>query len=65
MRDDRIKLFDILEAIQRIEKYAKLGRQAFDQDELIQTWMVHNLSIIGEACRALSDRFKEIHSQIP
>jgi uncharacterized protein with HEPN domain len=40
MRDDRIKLFDILEAIQRIEKYAKLGRQAFDQDELIQTWMV-------------------------
>ena len=65
MRDDRAKLFDILEAIERIEKYAQLGRQAFEQDELVQTWMIYNLSVIGEASRALSTSFKEIHREVP
>jgi uncharacterized protein with HEPN domain len=65
MRDDRAKLFDILEAIQRIEKYAQLGRQAFEQDELVQTWMIHNLSVIGEASRALSAGLKDIHPKVP
>lgn len=54
MRDDREKLLDIQEAIERIEKYAARGREAFEQDELIQTWVLHHLQIIGEAVRALS-----------
>jgi len=41
MRDDRERLFDILEAIERIEKYAAHGRIVFDKDELIQTWVLH------------------------
>ena len=53
MRDDRERLRDILEAIERIEKYASRGRLVFDEDELIQTWVVHHLQIIGEAVRAL------------
>ena len=54
MRDDRERLLDILEAIERIEKYTARGRSAFDEDELIQTWVLHHLQIIGEAVRALS-----------
>lgn len=54
MRDDRERLLDILEAIERIEKYTARGRSIFDQDELIQTWVLHHLQIIGEAVRALS-----------
>ncbi len=54
MRDDRERLLDILEAIERIEKYAAQGRSVFDEDELIQTWILHHLQIIGEAVRALS-----------
>ena len=54
MRDDRERLRDILEAIERIEKYAARGRSVFDEDELIQTWVVHHLQIIGEAVRALA-----------
>lgn len=54
MRDDRERLLDILEAIERIEKYAARGRSVFDEDELIQTWVLHHLQIIGEAVRALS-----------
>lgn len=47
MRDLRERLLDILEAIERIEKYTIRGRDAFEQDELIQTWIVHHLQIIG------------------
>lgn len=38
MRDDRARLADILEAIERIERYATQGEEAFAQDELLQTW---------------------------
>jgi uncharacterized protein with HEPN domain len=54
MRDDHERLRDILEAIERIEKYAARGRTVFDDDELIQTWVVHHLQIIGEAVRNLA-----------
>lgn len=54
MRDDRERLLDIAEAIERIEKYTARGRSAFEEDELIQTWVLHHLQIIGEAVRALS-----------
>ena len=59
MRDDRERLQDILEAIERIERYAARGRSALYQDELVQTWIVHHLMIIGEACRALSSAFRD------
>src|ERR1022692_712829 len=58
VRDDRVRLGDILEAIERIEKYAGQRRDALYSDELVQTWVVHHLMIIGEACRALSPEFR-------
>ena len=61
MRDDRLRLADMLEAIELIEKYARRGRVAFDEDELIQAWIVHHLEILGEACRGLSDDFRKAH----
>lgn len=54
MRDDGERLRDIQEAIERIEKYTARGREAFDAEELIQTWVLHHLQIIGEAVRAIS-----------
>jgi uncharacterized protein with HEPN domain len=62
---DRERLFDILEAIDRIERYAQRGRETFDSEELIQTWIVHHLQIIGEATREISDDFKTKNSHIP
>ena len=58
MRDDQERLRGILAAIERIEKYSNQGRTAFYGDELIQTWIVHHLDIVGEASRALSQRFR-------
>jgi uncharacterized protein with HEPN domain len=61
VRDDREQLRDVLEAIERIEKYAVRGRQALASEDLLQTWVVHHLMIIGEACRALSPDFRTNH----
>jgi uncharacterized protein with HEPN domain len=59
VRDDRVRLEDIVEAAEAIEKYAARGRPAFEQDELIQSWIVHHLQNIGEAARGLSAAFWE------
>ena len=53
MRDPRERLRDVLEAIERIERYATRGRDAFEGDELVQSWFVRHLQIIGEAVRTL------------
>lgn len=65
MRDERERLLDIQEAIERIEKYAAHGKAAFEQDELLQTWIVHHIQIIGEACRALPDEFQARYAGVP
>ena len=65
MRGDREKLQDILEAIERIDRYAMQGRQAFEQNELIQTWFIQNLQIIGEASRSLSPVIRDQYPIIP
>lgn len=65
MRDDRGRLQDILEAIGRIEKYAARGREAFERDELVQTWIVHHIQLIGEAARKTSDALRQRHPEVP
>jgi uncharacterized protein with HEPN domain len=65
MRSDRERLLDIVEAIERVVKYTARGRDAFEKDELVQTWVVHHLQIIGEASRAVSDDFKRDHPGVP
>jgi uncharacterized protein with HEPN domain len=65
MRDDRERLRDIREAIERIEKYAARGREEFARDELIQIWVLYHLQIIGEAARALSAAFTQQHPEVP
>ena len=64
MRDTYERLQDIQEAIIRIMKYTAQGRDAFDNDELVQTWVVHHLEIIGEAARAIPKDFKNQHPEI-
>jgi hypothetical protein len=38
MRSDAERLQDVLKAIERIEKHAARGKDAFYKDELLQTW---------------------------
>ena len=65
MRDDRERLIDVQETIADIWKYAERGRSEFEEEELIQTWIIHHLLILGEAVVAFSDSFREQHPDIP
>lgn len=64
MRDTSERLRDIQEAISKITKYTGAGRESFDQNELIQTWVVHHLEIIGEASRSISQEYKNKNPEI-
>jgi uncharacterized protein with HEPN domain len=55
----------MLEAIERIERYSEKGPDVFKRDELIQTWVVYHLQIIGEAASKLGRGFHNTHSEIP
>ncbi len=65
MRGDDERLRDVAEALERIEKYSVRGRSAFESDELIQTWILHHLQIIGEACRGMSGELQARFPDIP
>ena len=65
MRDDRARLLDIVEAIEKIERYSSVDKDRFARDELIQTWIVYHLQVIGEAANQISDEFSSRHPGIP
>jgi len=65
MRDPKERLQDILEAIGHIERYAAYGREEFEKSELIQSWFIRHLQIIGEAARALPSELKEKTTSVP
>jgi uncharacterized protein with HEPN domain len=65
VRDDRERVLDMREAIERIERYSSRGRQAFDAEELVQSWVVRHLQVIGEVARSLSPDFRDRHPEIP
>ncbi len=65
MRDPRERLRDILEAIENIQRYTTAGRAVFEKDELVQSWCVRHLQIIGEAARSLPGETRKSIPQIP
>jgi uncharacterized protein with HEPN domain len=65
VRDDRERLLDILEAIEKIESKSPDDEIVFNAEELIQTWTIHHLRIIGEAVRGLSEVFRRKHPELP
>ncbi len=65
MRDIYERLRDIQECVVRIMKYTSQGRDSFDQDELVQTWVIHHLEIIGEAARSIPPDFRNLHPEVP
>lgn len=65
MRDDRERLLDILESIDRINRQAQRGRHVFESDELVQTWIVHHIEILGEATRGVSEELRIRYPKVP
>lgn len=65
MRSDEERLRDILQAIAAIEKYSKRGRGFFYKNELVQSWVLRHLEIIGEAASRISEKVREANPAIP
>jgi len=65
MRDYKLYLDDIIEAIERIEKYTKnLTSERFEKDNLIIDGVIRNLEIIGEAVKNIPTSVKDRHADI-
>jgi len=65
VRDDRERLLDVVEAIERIDRYAARGRAEFEANELVQVWIVRHLEIIGEAVRGITPELQSRHPEVP
>ena len=65
MRDPKERLRDMREAIAAIERYLDRNRAAFERDELLQTWFLRHLQIIGEAAKALPEEVRALAPDIP
>ncbi len=66
MRNDRLYLADILDAIQAIERFtANCDEGRFLDDELIQSAVLQKLSVIGEAAARLSDEARACGPEVP
>lgn len=65
MKDDRVSLAHIRDAIARIESYTQGGREAFFADTKTQDAVIRNLEVIGEAVKNLSADLRVTHPEMP
>ena len=64
MKDDRIYLLHIRDAIHHIIEYTAAGKEVFFADRKTQDAVVRNLEIIGEATKRVSSSLKDRHPDI-
>jgi uncharacterized protein with HEPN domain len=65
VKDDRVYVGHIREAIQDIEQDASVGRDVFMTDKMRQDALIRKLEVIGEAVKNLSENTKQRRPQIP
>jgi uncharacterized protein with HEPN domain len=65
LRDYKLYIEDILEAITRIEEYTSgMSLEEFRGNRMVLDAVVRNLEIIGEACRAIPEEIREKHPEV-
>ena len=65
MKDDRVYLQHIRDALEDIASYAKAGRDAFFAEPMRQDATIRKLQVIGQAVKNLSDNAKARQPHIP
>lgn len=66
MGDDNLYLQHIAEAVAKIERFADaLSFEEFSGREMVQSAVMREPGIIGEAAKKLSDEFKKCHPNVP
>lgn len=64
-KDDRLYLVHIVEALRKILRYTRGGRDAFLADEMVQDAVYRNFLVIGEAAKRISAATSAIDPRIP
>jgi len=65
VKDDKIYLFHILDAVEKIERYIKeVNKNIFLNSDLIQDASIRQLIIIGEAVKNVSSDLRNLHQEI-
>ena len=62
---DKLYIVHIAEAIERIRRYTTTGHDAFMGDDMIQSAVIRQLQIVGEAARNLSGELKTDERAVP
>jgi uncharacterized protein with HEPN domain len=65
VKEDRVYLLHIRDAIERALSYTAEGKQAFFADPRTQDAVIRNLEVIGEAVKSLSESSKALHATVP
>jgi uncharacterized protein with HEPN domain len=64
-KDIRVYIEDILECIEKIEKYTKIDEDDFFENDQVQDAVLRRLEIIGEAVKNVPQDFRDKHPEIP
>lgn len=65
-KDDRVYFLDMLNAAHRLKRFTNgMSKDEFMASELHQSAVIHQIQIIGEAARLVSDEAKTDHPEIP
>lgn len=65
MRSDRLRLLDMLDAIDEVARYLPSDRAAFDANPPVQSHVYRHVMIVGEAAWQLSQPLKDRYPQVP
>jgi uncharacterized protein with HEPN domain len=64
VKEARVYLLHIRDALARSQAYTGGGREAFMQQTLVQDAVIRNIEIIGEAVKKLPREFREQHADV-
>ncbi|HYL13650.1 MAG TPA: DUF86 domain-containing protein [Terriglobales bacterium] len=66
MRDDRLFLLDIIACAESIQSFVRQkSREDYKNDKLLQSALLHELSVIGEAGTKVSDALQDKYPAVP
>jgi uncharacterized protein with HEPN domain len=66
MRSDEALFLDMLLALQRIERFTHgMSEHEFQANELVQSAVIREFQVLGEAARLVSEEARSTHPTIP